>query len=292
MSILEEIIANVKADVALREKEVSLCEIRKRASSAPTPREAIKAIQNNPGAVAIIGELKRSTPLAGQLHNLTNPGTLAADYETGGVSVISCVTEKSHFGGNVCDLSEIRKHISIPILQTDFIVTPYQILEGRVNGADMVMLRVGLLSEEQLKSFIERTESLGMTALVEAESRLEVLQALDAGAKVISVNARDLQTQELCCAKVAEILDFVPAEVLAIAAAGVRGPREVFEYAQMGADAVMVGESLLKCRNVIPHLQELVSAGQHPALLTDRKKRVKMHVLKTQHELYRNQGIN
>lgn len=290
MSILDEIVASVKADVAKRESTIPLSEIRKQAANAPSPRDAVKALQNKPGAVSIIGELKRCTPIAGQLHDLSNPGSLAADYETGGAAVISYVTEKNHFGGTLSDLPEIRKNITIPILQTDFIVTPYQILEGRARGADMLMLRVGLLSQEQLKSFIERTESLGMTALVEAESRLEVLHALDAGAKVISVNARDLQNQALHCAKVAEIFDFVPTEVLAVAAAGVRGPKEVFEYARMGADAVMVGESLLKCHNVIPRLQELVAAGQHPALLNDRKERVKMHVLKTQHELYSNKS--
>lgn len=290
MSILEKIVANIKRDIVSREQHVSLNEIRKLALNAPCPRPASQAITQRPGAVCIIGEIKRSTPLSGMIRNLSNVGNVAAEYEAGGAALISCVTERNYFKGELADLRKVRKHSNLPILQTDFIVSPYQILESRAYGADMLMLRTGLLSQEQLRNFIERTESLGMAALVEVDSRLEVLRALEAGAKLISVNARSLQTQELDCAKVGEIFDIVPAEVVAVAAAGVHGPKEVFEYAKMGADAVMVGEALLRSDNVVHQLQELVAAGHHPSLLNDRKQRVKMHVLRTQHEFYRNKG--
>ncbi|EEH64075.1 indole-3-glycerol phosphate synthase [Gleimia coleocanis DSM 15436] len=290
MSILDQIIAGVQADLAARESQVPLEQIREWAHKAPTPKDACLALRSTPGAVSIIGEIKRSTPSIKNLHPLTDPGRVAVEYENGGASIISCVTEKNFFGGSNADLCRVRKCVDIPVLQTDFIISPYQILEARVNGADMVLLTVGLLNQAQLESFIERTESLGMTALVEVESRLELLTALDAGAKVIGVNARNLQTQELDCYKMAEIFDIVPAEVTAVAAAGVQGPKEIIEYAKMGADAIMVGEALLRSPNITARMQELVVTGQHPALLTDRKERVKMHILRTQHELYQNRG--
>ncbi|MCS4484289.1 indole-3-glycerol phosphate synthase TrpC [Gleimia sp. 6138-11-ORH1] len=288
MGILEKIVASVKSEVNGREQHISLEEIRKMANQAPAPRLASYAIMQRPGALCIIGEIKRSTPLCESFRDNPQIGQIAADYEAGGAALISCVTEKQYFGGKLEDLRTVRKFSNLPILQTDFIISPYQILESRAYGADMLLLRTGLLTDEQLKNFIDRTESLGMSALVEVESRLEVLKAVEAGAKLISVNARSLKTQELDCAKVGEIFDIVPEEVVAIAAAGVHGPKEVFEYAKMGADAVMVGETLLRSDDIIRRLQELVAAGHHPSLLTDRKQRVKMHVLRTQHEFYRN----
>lgn len=290
MSILEEIVSAVKADLELRQAAVPLEKIRRQVLNAPAPRDAYAALKRSPGAVSIVGELKRSTPLAGALHALENPGRVAVEMEAGGASIISCVTEKTFFGGRMEDVYRVRHCVDIPVLQTDFIISPYQILEARANGADMLLLTVGLLSQPQLDSFIERTESLGMTALVEVQSRLEVLRALDAGAKVIGVNARDLENQEVNRTKMAEIFDVVPAEVIAVAASGVQGSKDVFDYAKLGADAIMVGESLLRSENLAARTQELVAAGQHPALLADRKQRVKSHVLQTQHELYGNKG--
>lgn len=287
MSVLDSIVDGVRQDLADREARVPLEEIKKRAKATPAPLDAVGALRKGPGAVNIIAEVKRSSPSKGVLAEIPSPGALAREYEAGGASVISCLTEKRRFNGSLADFDEVRRSVDIPLLRKDFIVSPYQIHESRAHGADMVLLIVACLDQAQLESFIERTESLGMTALVEAHSRLEVCRALDAGAKVIGVNARDLTTLTVDRSNFAQVVDVVPGDVVAVAESGIRGAHDVFEYAQAGADAVLVGEALVKSGNPRDRVADMVAAGQHPALQTDRKARVKRTVIEQQLEQYR-----
>ncbi|MDO5720282.1 MAG: indole-3-glycerol phosphate synthase TrpC [Actinomycetaceae bacterium] len=287
MNVLDSIVDGVRQDLAQRERQTPFSEIKELAKRAPSPRNALDALRRGPGAVNIIAEVKRSSPSKGALADIPSPGELARRYEEGGAAVISCLTEQRRFNGSLEDFSIVRRSVDIPLLRKDFIVSPYQIHESRAYGADMVLLIVSTLDQDQLESFIERTESLGMTALVEAHSRFEVVRALDAGAKVIGVNARDLTTLKVDRSNFAQVVDMVPADVVAVAESGVRGPHDVFEYAQAGADAVLVGEALVTSGNPRERVADMVSAAQHPALQTDRKARVKRNVVEKQLEEYR-----
>ena len=188
--------------------------------------------------------------------------------------MVSVLTEELRFGGSLDDLREVRNAIDIPVLRKDFIVTPYQVHEARAYGADAVLLIVAALPQPALVSLVERAESLGMTPLVEAHSRLEVFRALDAGARVIGVNARNLKDLTVDRHVVEEVIDAIPGNVVAVAESGVRSARDVLEYALAGADSVLVGEALVTSDDPLHQVSDMVSAGAHPALWTDRKKRV------------------
>lgn len=275
MSVLEGIIAGVMEDLRVRESAVPMEEVKELALRAPDAKDAVSALRGSDGAVAIISEVKRSSPSKGELAAIPDPASLASTYERGGASVVSVLTEGRRFGGSLADLDAVRAAVDIPVLRKDFIVTPYQIHEARAHGADLVLLIVTALEQPALVSLLERVRSLGMEALVEAHSRLEVLRALEAGASVIGVNARDLTTLEVDRHTIEQVIDVIPEDVVAVAESGVSNAHDVFEYAKWGADAVLVGEALVTSGNPLESIRDMVSAGAHPALLTDRKARVR-----------------
>ena len=274
MSVLDDIIAGVREDLKEREDRVPLARIKELEAQVPEAKDALSALRNRDGAVKIISEVKRSSPSKGALASIPDPAALASTYEAGGASVISVLTEQRRFNGSLADLDAVRAAVDIPILRKDFIVTPYQIHEARAHGADLVLLIVAALEQNVLISLLERTRSLGMEALVETHSRLEALRAMEAGASIIGVNARNLKTLEVDRSTVEQVIDVIPQDVVAVAESGVANAHDVFEYAKWGADAVLVGEALVTSGDPHVSIQDMVSAGQHPALRTDRKARV------------------
>lgn len=274
MSVLDDIIVGVLEDLKEREDRVPLSRVKEIEQSVPEAKDALGALRNSDGAVKIISEVKRSSPSKGALAQIPNPAALASVYEAGGASVVSVLTEQRRFHGSLADLDAVRAAVDIPILRKDFIVTPYQIHEARAHGADLVLLIVAALEQNALVSLLERTRSLGMEALVETHSRLEALRALEAGASIIGVNARNLKTLEVDRSTVEQVIDVIPQDVVAVAESGVSQAHDVFEYAKWGADAVLVGEALVTSGDPYSSIQDMVSAGQHPALCTDRRARV------------------
>ena len=274
MSVLDDIIAGVRQDLKEREDRVPLARIKEMETQVPEAKDALSALRNRDGAVKIISEVKRSSPSKGALASIPDPAALASTYEAGGASVISVLTEQRRFNGSLADLDAVRAAVDIPILRKDFIVTPYQIHEARAHGADLVLLIVAALEQNVLVSLLERTRSLGMEALVETHSRLEALRAMEVGASIIGVNARNLKTLEVDRSTVEQVIDVIPQDVVAVAESGVANAHDVFEYAKWGADAVLVGEALVTSGDPRASIQDMVSAGQHPALRTDRKARV------------------
>ncbi len=274
MSVLDDIIVGVRQDLKEREDRVPLSRVKEMEQSVPEAKDALGALRNRDGAVKIISEVKRSSPSKGALAQIPDPAALASVYEAGGASVVSVLTEQRRFHGSLADLDAVRAAVDIPILRKDFIVTPYQIHEARAHGADLVLLIVAALEQNALVSLLERTRSLGMEALVETHSRLEALRALDAGASIIGVNARNLKTLEVDRSTVEQVIDVIPQDVVAVAESGVAQAHDVFEYAKWGADAVLVGEALVTSGDPLSSIQDMVSAGQHPALRTDRRARV------------------
>ena len=274
MSVLDDIIAGVLDDLKEREDRVPLSRVKEMEQAVPEAKDALGVLRNRDGAVKIISEVKRSSPSKGALADIPDPAALASMYEAGGASVVSVLTEQRRFHGSLADLDAVRAAVDIPVLRKDFIVTPYQIHEARAHGADLVLLIVAALEQSALVSLLERTRSLGMEALVETHSRLEALRALEAGASIIGVNARNLKTLEVNRSTVEQVIDVIPQNVVAVAESGVAKAHDVFEYAKWGADAVLVGEALVTSGDTRSSIQDMVSAGQHPALRTDRKARV------------------
>lgn len=275
VTVLDDIIAGVREDLADRERAVDLDRLKELARRAPEARDAVAALRpvddDGAGRVAVIAEVKRSSPSKGALAAIGDPAGLARDYEAGGASVISVLTERRRFGGTLQDLTDVRSAVDVPVLRKDFVVTPYQVWEARAHGADLVLLIVAALDQPTLVSLVERVHSLGMTALVEVHDAQEVRRALDAGARVIGVNARDLRTLEVDRSTFGRLADLVPDDVVKVAESGVRGPHDVLEYARAGAHAVLVGECLVTGGDPREAVADLVAAGAHPALRTARR---------------------
>ncbi|MFC7624948.1 indole-3-glycerol phosphate synthase TrpC [Microlunatus sp. GCM10028923] len=264
MGALDDIIAGVRADLEVRQQEVSLDRLKERVQHA-NPAIDPRPVLSGPG-VAVIAEVKRSSPSKGALAEIADPAALAGEYEAGGAAAISVLTERRRFGGSLEDLVKVRCAVDIPVLRKDFIVTAYQLFEARAAGADLALLIVAALDDNELVSLIERAESIGLTPLVEVHTATEIKRAVDAGAKIIGVNARNLQTLEVDQSTFARLAPSIPSGIIRIAESGVRGPHDVIELARAGADVVLVGEALVTGRDPRAGVADLVAAGAHPAL--------------------------
>lgn len=263
MSVLDEIIEGVREDLAERQARVSSTSSRIGRRRRATPRTAWR-----PCGGQRQGHLRGQAvqPLQGALAAIADPAGLAADYEAGGAAVISVLTEQRRFGGSLADLEAVRGKVDIPVLRKDFIVTAYQLWEARAYGADLALLIVAALEQDALVSLIERAESIGLTPLVEVHDEEEVERAVDAGARIIGVNARNLKTLEVDRGTFARVAPEIPDHIVKVAESGVRGPHDLIAYANDGADAVLVGESLVTGRDPKAAVADLVAAGAHPAL--------------------------
>lgn len=244
---------------------VSLDELKSRAERVAPALDAHSVLRADDG-VTVIAEVKRSSPSRGALATIADPAALAAEYAAGGAGIISVLTERRRFGGSLQDLTAVREAVAVPVLRKDFMVSSYQLWEARANGADVILLIVAALDQPTLIGLRERAESLGMTSLVEVHDEAETERALDAGARVIGINARNLKTLEVDQGTFARLAPRVPAGTVTVAESGVRGPHDVIRYAQAGACAVLVGESLVTGGSPREAVAALVAAGAHPAL--------------------------
>ncbi len=263
MNVLDDIVAGVREELAARESATPLAEVMAAARDARPALDAQAALRA-PG-VGVIAEVKRQSPSKGALADIPDPAVLAGQYAAGGARVISVLTERRRFGGSHADLAAVRAAVDVPVLCKDFVVSSYQVHEARAYGADVVLLIVAALEQNVLLGLLERVESLGMTALVEVHTEAEADRALDAGASVIGVNARDLTTLQVDRSTFERIAPGLPSTVVKVAESGVRGPHDLISYAAAGADAVLVGEGLVTAGDARQAVADLVTAGSHPA---------------------------
>jgi indole-3-glycerol phosphate synthase len=268
VSVLDEILDGVRADLAVRQGQVPLEQLKEKAQRAAPALDVMGALRGDD--VAVIAEVKRSSPSKGALAAIADPAALAADYEAGGAKVISVLTEQRRFGGSLKDLDAVRDAVRVAVLRKDFVVSSYQLWETRAHGADMALLIVAALPQTALISLVERAVSIGLVPLVEVHDEEELGRAVEAGARIIGVNARNLATLEVDRTVFARLAPLIPAGIIKIAESGVRGPHDLLAYAASGADAVLVGESLVTGRDPRSAVADLVTAGSHPALRGDR----------------------
>jgi len=268
VTVLDEIIAGVRADLAEREARTPLDVLKQRVEKVPDPRDACAVLRAR--RVAVIAEVKRRSPSKGELAGIPDPGALAGLYESAGAAAVSVLTEQRRFGGSLADLDAVRMAVDVPVLRKDFVVSPYQIWEARAHGADLVLLIVAALDQPRLVGLLERTESLGMTALVEVHDEAETVRALDAGARLIGVNARDLKTLDVRPETFGRLAPLIPQGILKVAESGIRGPHDLLAYAEAGADAVLVGEAAVSGADPRQTVADLVAAGAHPATKVGR----------------------
>lgn len=248
-TVLDSIIEGVREDLAVRKAQTPLSEIQEQARTRPPALHADAALRGGRGdtdGVRILAEVKRKSPSKGDLAGIPDPASLAAAYQSGGAAAISVLTEQRRFGGSLADLTAVRQAVDIPVLRKDFMVEEYQFHEARAYGADLVLLIVAALDDAQLRDFITLTQELGMDALVEAHTVEEIERAGNIGATIVGVNVRNLKTLDVDTAHFTAMARHLPEDVIRIAESGVDGPSVVRDYAQQGADAVLVGEALVR----------------------------------------------
>lgn len=249
MSVLDEIVAGVREDLAERERALPAARLAELIAAAPAPLDAHARLhggRTDPAGIHVISEVKRASPSKGALADIPDPADLARAYERGGATAVSVLTEARRFGGSLADLDAVRAAVAVPVLRKDFTVTEYQVREARAHGADLVLLIVGALEDGLLRGLLQLTESLGMHALVEAHTPEEIERAVAVGARILGVNVRDLRTLDVDPERYAALAAGLPEDVVRVAESGVESAEQVRRYAAAGADAVLVGEALVR----------------------------------------------
>ncbi|WP_114906306.1 indole-3-glycerol phosphate synthase TrpC [Ornithinimicrobium murale] len=259
-TVLDQIISGVREDLTARRAVTPLEQLRDRVATQPTAPDALAAL-STPGGVHLIAEVKRASPSKGALADIPDPAVLAAEYAEGGASVVSVLTEQRRFGGSIADLDAVRAAVPVPVLRKDFIVDPYQVWESRAHGASLVLLMASALEQEQLIDLLGLVEELGMHALLEAHDEDELDRCLQAGGRIVGVNARNLKTLEVDPLTVTRLLPGLPQSVVGVAESGVTGPDSVRTYVAAGARAVLVGEALVIGSDPRSAVRELLAAG-------------------------------
>jgi len=260
MTVLDDIVDGVRADLAERQRAVTVADLRAAAEQAAPPVDPMPAFRA-PG-VSVIAEVKRRSPSKGDLASIPDPAVLAGAYEAGGAAAISVLTEQRRFGGSLDDLRRVRERVAVPVLRKDFIVTSYQLLEARAAGADLVLLIVAALAQDELCALHQEARALGLTVLVEVHDADEAGRAVAAGAELVGVNARNLKTLDVDPGTFARVAPAIPEGIVTVAESGIRGPEDVATAARSGAGVVLVGEALVRGADPRAAVEALVAAGR------------------------------
>jgi indole-3-glycerol phosphate synthase len=244
MSVLDDIVAGVRIDLAERESARSLADLRAALADVDPPRDPMPHLRA-PGS-SVIAEVKRRSPSKGDLADIPDPAVLAQQYAAGGAAAISVLTEQRRFGGSLDDLRAVRAAVDTPILRKDFIVTTYQLVEARAAGADLALLIVAALPGDELRRRYDEARELGLTVLVEVHDEPETERAVDLGAELVGVNARNLKTLAIHDDTFGRLAPLVPDDRVKVAESGINGSADVRRFVGEGARAVLVGEALVR----------------------------------------------
>lgn len=246
--------------VDMEKAQMPLAQLKKR----PVPPAAslrFSQALNRPGQLAIIAELKQASPSAGVIKTLPDVTQQIAAYERGGAAALSILTEEDYFHGSPEYLENARRHTKLPLLRKDFIIDPYQIVESRCLGADAILLIASLLPGSQLKEFIGLATESSLDALVEVHTEMELQHALQSGAKIIGINNRDLHTLKVDTTTAPKILAKVPKTGIQIVIeSGLRSPAELPPLRDLGANAALIGETLMRSDNPESTVKEFVTS--------------------------------
>jgi indole-3-glycerol phosphate synthase len=253
LGFLTEMVERVRRD--LRDRPLAPGNLLLRTRALPPPGDFEAALRTPD--VSLIAEVKRASPSAGDIAEV-DAGSQAEAYQAAGASAVSVLTEPRHFNGSLADLRAVRRRCTLPLLRKDFLVHPSQIIESRAEGADAVLLISAALSPAELEELRLAAEEMGMAALVEVHSEEDLNQAVASGARVVGVNARDLETLEVDTEGALTLAQRVPPNLLVVIESGIRTRQQVERAAAAGAHAVLVGESLMRAADPMAAVQELL----------------------------------
>jgi indole-3-glycerol phosphate synthase len=254
--LIARLVAESGAEMNRRRALVPERELEDRAA-AYSPRDFAKALRRP--HLAVIAEMKRRTPSMGVLATDYRPDRLAHLYSEGGAAALSVLTQEASFGGSLDHLGTARAQTSLPILRKDFISDPYQVLEARSAGADAVLLIVAALTRGQLESLLGAAREQGLAALVEVHDEREAVVAVESGAELVGVNHRDLSTFDVDLGLTERLRALIPQDRILVSESGIRGPADARRMREAGADAILVGEMLMRATDPADCIRELVS---------------------------------
>lgn len=270
-TILEEIMRYQRDQLPKRMREVPLADVRALAAVSPPPVDFVDALKK-PG-LSLIAECKKASPSKGLMMEDYDPVQLASYYLQAGARALSVLTDARFFQGSLEDLRDVKELLmnmaasspgssEIPVLRKDFIFHPYQVYESRAAGADAVLLIAAVLSKGELKELLSLVHELGIEALVEVHTEAELAGVLDLSPRVVGVNNRDLNTFEVDFANTGRLRDMIPQNIVVVGESGIKTAEDITAMKKIGVDAVLVGESLVRSKNILGKTQELVQAGQ------------------------------
>lgn len=259
--ILDNIAASVRKRLEAQKKLIPLDEVKNLAQAdikESFPFE--KALRS--GGMSFICEIKRASPSKGLIVSEFPYLQIAEDYEAAGADAISVLTEPDYFLGSAAYLKEIRERVSLPLLRKDFIIDEYQIYESKIIGADAILLICALLDVDTLKKYLDLSRALGLSALVEAHDEEEVIMAVSAGARIIGVNNRNLNTFVVDIHNCIRLRPLVPDDILFVAESGIKTADDIRALRKAKVDAVLIGETLMRSADKIAALEKLRGGGQ------------------------------
>lgn len=234
-------------------------------------QELLRAIENSknaardfkhrishPHKMNLIAELKRSSPSAGTLRKDFNPVMLAEIFEASGADALSILTEEDFFKGELSYIAKVKASCDLPVLRKDFVVDAYQIYESRYYGADALLLIADLLSEDEIRRFVEITSGLGMCSMIEVHSEEDLKKALSAGAEIIGINNRNLHTFEVKLETTERLMNFIPKGKVVVSESGIQSASDVAYLASLGVNAVLIGEAFMKAADIKSKIEEMM----------------------------------
>ena len=267
--VLSQIMAWKRQEVPTQMQELPLAQVKAFALLAPPPLDFAAALTTDKGA-SLIAEVKRASPSKGLIAREWDPPLIAETYARNGAAAISCLTDGRFFQGELSYLTDIKErlraiNLPVPVLRKEFIYHEYQVYEARMAGADALLLITGVLSDTDLRTLLALTQELGMAALVEVHDEGETERALRAGATIVGVNNRNLKTFEVDITTTARLRPLIPAGVLLVGESGIRTEDDARAMADMGCDAILVGESFCKLpqKQRAERVRAFAVAGRH-----------------------------
>lgn len=257
-NVLAELVLGAITDAKTRERTITDQELAKIAPAKDAISALRKSMNAGESTIKVIAEVKRSSPSKGALAEISNPVALALQYQSAGANVISVLTEARRFNGQIKDLVEIRKVVDLPILRKDFIATEFQVRETKLLGADLLLLIVAALDFRKLQDLYQLATEIGLHVLIEVHNEAELDAAMRVNPKIIGVNARNLKTLTVDESNFQSLIPRIPTEIVRVAESGINNRDQVKRLEQLGTDAILVGESLVKAGNPAQKIFELL----------------------------------
>jgi indole-3-glycerol phosphate synthase len=254
--ILDKICAYKRKEVAESKRLVSIESLKERCKDVP---KAVRsdAVLKRDNRIKFIAEVKKASPSAGIIREDFNYINIAKEYEAGGASAISVLTDKEFFKGDIKYLSEIKETVSLPALRKDFIIDPYQIYEARAAGADLVLLIARILTKEEIDAFLALSHELGMECLVEVHDNDELEKVLETEAAIIGINNRNLDTFKTNLDTTLQLRHRIPEGKIVVSESGIKTRADVLALEEAGIDAILIGETLMRSRDISQKIKEL-----------------------------------